>query len=153
MPPPVIYQTRKHSSKMRTIRCQWPSGGCLPGGCLRGGFCPSACWDTPHCLPGGYLPQCMLGYTPPPRGQNDTDADGKNPSKLHCHWHHHNCYIVPTVFTTFMNNGNIIPVLGVHLRFYLFTFPYFYCPIRIVITRPEFFFLFERVHTKHAPVV
>ena len=32
------------------------------------GVCPSACWDV---SPGACLPQCMLGYTPYPREQND----------------------------------------------------------------------------------
>ena len=37
--------TRMHSSRMRTIHCSRR----LLGGCLPGGVCPSACWDTPPC--------------------------------------------------------------------------------------------------------
>ena len=50
-------------------------GVCLPGGCLPQcmlGYLSQGC--LPQCMlgymPGGCLPQCMLGYTHPPCGQN-----------------------------------------------------------------------------------
>ena len=46
--------TRKHSSRMRTVRCQWPSGvGVLPGGYLSGGRA---------CLPGRCLPRGVSAW-------------------------------------------------------------------------------------------
>ena len=43
-------KTRMHSNRMRTVRCSGRRGS----------------------LPGGFLPQCMLGYTPPPRTEWQT---------------------------------------------------------------------------------
>ena len=50
------YQTRMHSSRMRTARTSNRVGV--------GGVCLSACWDTPRCGNGDL--QGMLGYHPPP---------------------------------------------------------------------------------------
>ena len=90
-------QTRMHSSRMRTVRCNDRRGGVCPGVCLPrevsvclGGVCQG---DIPACTGqggvsqhaldrgsvcpggvcpgggGGCLPKCTLGYTPPE--QND----------------------------------------------------------------------------------
>ena len=50
-----LYQTRMHSSRMRTVRFSGRRGGLASGqeGCLPGGVCPGGC------LPGG------RGFTPP----------------------------------------------------------------------------------------
>ena len=56
--------TRKHSSRMRTVRCSSRlPGECLPGGCLHKGFCPGGvCLGG--CLPRGCLPW-LSGRHPP----------------------------------------------------------------------------------------
>ena len=70
-----------HSSRMCTVRCSGRRGGGVSQHVLgRWVVCIPACTRQWGCLPrgvssqGGYLPQCMLGYTPLPPVNRITDA-------------------------------------------------------------------------------
>ena len=66
----IIQRARMHSSRMRTVRCSYRLGGCLPGGV-------SSQWGE-ECLPRGVcLPNwgggvCPVGCTPSPDPEVET---------------------------------------------------------------------------------